>query len=118
MILEGKSYLVFSSMEMNIAGTEWFIIAFVFIILFFGSKNLPSFSKTIGRALAEYQRAKSGIEKEMSSTTTPLIGPKISPITSEREKLEIIAKSLGIEYQSLSDDSLRDMVSRKMQGTG
>ena len=115
MILEGKSYLVFSSMGMNIAGTEWFIIAFVFIILFFGSKNLPSFSKTIGRALAEYYKAKSGIEKEMSSTNTPLIGPKISPITSEREKLEIIAKSLGIEYQSLSDDSLRDMVSRKMQ---
>ena len=117
MILEGKSYMVFSSMEMNIAGVEWFMIAFVFVILFFGSKNLTSFSKTIGRALAEYQKAKSGIEKEMSSTNTPLIGPKISPITSEREKLEIIAKSLGIEYQSLSDDSLRDMVSRKLQDT-
>ena len=110
--------MVFSSMEMNIGGAEWFIIAFVFIILFFGSKNLPSFSKTIGRAMAEYQKAKSGIEREMSSTNLPIIGPKISPRSSEREKLEIIAQSLGIEYQSLSDDTLRDMVSRKLQETG
>ena len=105
-------------MEMNIGGAEWFIIAFVFIILFFGSKNLPTFSKTIGRAMAEYQKAKSGIEKEMSLTNIPVIGPKISPISSEREKLEIIAKSLGIEYQNLSDDTLRDTVSRKMQDAG
>jgi sec-independent protein translocase protein TatA len=105
-------------MEMNIGGAEWFIIAFVFIILFFGSKHLPSFSKSIGRAMAEYQKAKSGIEKEMSSTNIPGIGPKISPISSEREKLEIIAKSLGIEYQNLSDDTLRDTVSRKMQDAG
>lgn len=105
-------------MEMNIGGAEWFIIAFVFIILFFGSKNLPTFSKTIGRAMAEYQKAKSGIEKEMSSINIPAISPKISPISSEREKLEIIAKSLGIEYQNLSDDTLRDTVSRKMQDAG
>jgi len=110
--------LVFSSLAMNIAGAEWFIIAFVFIILFFGSKNLPTFSKTIGRAMAEYQKAKSGIEKEMSSSNIPIIGPKISPISSEREKLEIIAKSLGIDYQNLSDDTLRDLVSRKMQDVG
>lgn len=103
---------------MNIAGAEWFIIAFVVIILFFGSKNLPSFSKTIGRAMAEYQKAKNGIEREMSTTNHPIIGPKISPISSEREKLEIIAKSLGIEYQSLADDTLRDKVSRKLQDTG
>lgn len=103
---------------MNIAGAEWFIIIFIFIILFFGSKHLPSFSRTIGRAMAEYQKAKNGIEREMSTTNLPLIGPKISPISSEREKLEIIAKSLGIEYQNLSDDILRDMVSRKLQETG
>ncbi len=110
--------MVFSSMEMNIAGAEWLIIAFVFIILFFGSKNLSSFSKTIGRAMAEYQKAKSGIEREMPSTNLSMIAPKISPLSSEREKLEIIAKSLGIEYQNLSDDTLRAMVSRKLQETG
>jgi sec-independent protein translocase protein TatA len=105
-------------MEMNIAGAEWFIIIFVVIILFFGSKNLTSFSRTIGRAMAEYQKAKSGIEREMSTTNPPLIGPQISPLSSEREKLEIIAKTLGIEYENLSDDTLRVMVSRKLQESG
>jgi sec-independent protein translocase protein TatA len=46
-----------------------------------------------------------------------MIGPKTSPLSSEREKLEIIAKSLGIESQNLSDDTLRDLVSRKLQET-
>ena len=105
-------------MEMNIAGAEWFIIAFVFVILFFGSKNLSSFSRTLGRGMAEYQKAKSGIEKEMSSTRISAIGPKISPISTEREKLEIIAKSLGIDYEDLSDDALREVVSRRLQESG
>jgi sec-independent protein translocase protein TatA len=102
---------------MNIAGAEWFIIVFVFIILFFGSKNLSSFSRAIGRGMAEYQKAKSGIEREMSPTNLSIIGPKISPISSEREKLEIIAKSLGIEFQNLSDTALREVVSRRLHDT-
>jgi sec-independent protein translocase protein TatA len=102
---------------MNIAGAEWFIIVFVFIILFFGSKNLTSFSRTIGRGMAEYQKAKSGIERELSSTNLSIIGPKISPISSEREKLEIIAKSLGIEFQNLSDKALREVISQRLRGT-
>lgn len=108
--------MVISSVLMNIAGTEWFIIIFLFIILFFGSKSLTSFSRTIGKAVAEYQKARSSIEKEMSLTNNSIIGPVIFPVSSEREKLEVIAKSLGIDYQDLSDDSLRSMVSRKMQG--
>jgi sec-independent protein translocase protein TatA len=109
--------LVFSTIEMNIAGAEWFIIVFVFIILFFGSKNLTSFSRTIGRGMAEYQKAKSGIERELSSTNLSIIGPKISPISSEREKLEIIAKSLGIEFQNLSDKALREVISQRLRDT-
>ena len=102
---------------MNIAGAEWFIIGFVFVILFFGSKNLSSFSRAIGRGMAEYQKAKSGLEREISSTNLSIIGPKISPISSEREKLEIIAKSLGIKFQNLSDKTLREVVSRRLQDT-
>lgn len=102
---------------MNIAGAEWFIIGFVFVILFFGSKNLPSFSRAIGRGMAEYQKAKSGLEREISSTNLSIIGSNISPISSEREKLEIIAKSLGIKFQNLSDKTLREIVSRRLQDT-
>jgi sec-independent protein translocase protein TatA len=106
--------LVFSVIVMNIAGTEWFIIIFLFIILFFGSKNLPSFSRTIGRAIGEYHKVRSNLENEMLPTSNSLIGPAIVPVSSEREKLEVIAKSLGIDYPNLSDDSLRSMISRKL----
>jgi sec-independent protein translocase protein TatA len=67
-------------MEMNIAGAEWFVIAFVFIILFFGSKNLPSFSRTIGKAMTEYQKARSGI--------SPLSGPKFLPSLLSEKSLK------------------------------
>lgn len=110
--------MVLDSVLMNIAGTEWFIIIFLLIILFFGSKSLPSFSRSIGRGAMEYQKARKSIEKEMSMTTNSIIGPAISPVSSEREKLESIAKSLRIDFQNLSDDSLRRLIARKMKEMG
>jgi sec-independent protein translocase protein TatA len=44
--------------------------------------------------------------------------PKISgPVATEREKLETIASSLGIDnYGSLTDEQLRTLISKKMAG--
>jgi hypothetical protein len=38
----------------------------------------------------------------------------VSPINSEREKLETVAHSLGIEFTNESDDELRKLISNKM----
>jgi sec-independent protein translocase protein TatA len=104
---------------MNIGGSEWIIIGLLIVFLLFGSKKLPEFSRMIGKAVGEYEKARIITQREfsesMSSLKADYVGPKVvSPLNSEREKLEMIAHSLGIEFTNESDDELRKLISNKM----
>ena len=112
---------------MGIGGSEWIIIILVTIFLIFGSKRLPEISRLMGRAVGEYNKAKQSINKEVrniSSTSSENIEEastskitKIAkgPVSSEREKLEIIAKSLNIDFDDKSDEELRLIIAEKMK---
>jgi hypothetical protein len=53
--------------------------------------------------------------KKHANQNTYFMGPKISgPVTSQREKLEEIAKSLGIDYVDKTDDELRFQITEKI----
>jgi sec-independent protein translocase protein TatA len=118
--------MFFSSYALNIAGSEWFII-FIVIIIFIFPKKIGSISKTIGKFVGEYEKAKGKImdQKNMFVSDTSMTadnhiykGPKIQrPISSEREKLEIIAKSLDINSDNMVDDELRNLISIKLKET-
>jgi sec-independent protein translocase protein TatA len=109
-----------SALVMNIAGSEWIIIILLGLILLFGTKKLPQFSRTIGKAMGEYEKAKELFRQEMEEaaekTRAPGKFPKIvGPVATERKKLESIAISLDIEdYDVLTDEELRTLISRRM----
>ena len=102
---------------LNIAGTEWFIIILTIIIVLVPSK-ITSISKTIGKFIGEYEKTKNSLIEEknnlinnQSFENQKYKGPSIQrPISSEREKLEIIAKSLNLDIENKSDDELRNMI--------
>lgn len=116
--------MLFPGYELNIAGTEWFIIIIVVVIFIFPTK-IAGFSKTMGRVMGEYEKAKGKImdQKNMlipdnirDNFEHEYIGPKIQrPISSEREKLEMIAKSLNINFDDLQDDDLRTKISNRLR---
>lgn len=116
--------MLFPGYELNIAGTEWFIIIIVVVIFIFPTK-IAGFSKTMGRVMGEYEKAKGKImdQKNMfipdnirDNLRHEYIGPKIQrPISSEREKLEMIAKSLNINFDDLQDDDLRTKISNRLR---
>ena len=119
--------MFFPIYELNIAGSEWFII-FIVIIIFIFPKKIGSISKTIGKFVGEYEKAKGKImeQKNMFVADTSVTaanshiykGPEIQrPISSEREKLDIIAKSLNINSDDMVDDELRNLISSKMKET-
>lgn len=105
---------------MNIAGSEWVIIILFGLILLFGAKKLPQFSRTVGKAIGEYERAKEMFRHEMEQAAENIRGdskfPKImGPVATERKKLESIASSLGIEdHAGLTDEELRILISKRM----
>ena len=81
----------------------------------------------MGKFVGEYEKAKGKImdQKNMFDSNTSMTGehhvykgPEIQgPISSEREKLEIIAKSLNINSENIVDDELRNLISLKLKET-
>jgi len=102
---------------LNILGSEWFIIAFVAIVLFFGSKRLPQLSKKLGKAVGEYNKAKTMVQSEFQNVTSSYNINVQGPVEIERQKLEMIAKSLGVDFLNKSDDELRNIIALKMGKT-
>jgi sec-independent protein translocase protein TatA len=105
---------------MNIAGSEWIIIILLGLILLFGTKKLPQFSRTMGKAMGEFEKARNTFRREMEEAAEPARSasriPRITgPVATEREKLETIASSLGIgDYGVLTDEQLRTLISKRM----
>ena len=109
-----------SALIMNIAGSEWIIIILLGLILLFGTKKLPQLSRTVGKTIGEYEKAKELFRREMEEAAEktraadkfPTI---VGPVATERKKLESIASSLGIrDYDVLTDEELRTLISKRM----
>jgi sec-independent protein translocase protein TatA len=114
--------------SLNIAGSEWLILLITVIIILVPTK-ITNITKTLGKVVGEYEKAKNNLLNEkndiLQQTTSSLnqqqqkySGPNIKrPVASEREKLEIIAKSLNIDIENKSDDDSRNLISSKLKET-
>ena len=98
---------------LNIGGSEWMIIIFVALVLILGTGKLPGAARKMGELAKEYNKAKNDIQDSIKTTTNET--PEISgPVQTEREKLEAIAKSVGVKTEEKTDDELRKSISAKI----
>jgi len=94
-------------------GSEWIIIIFVALIVLLGTNRLPEVTKKLGKAVGEYNKAKNEMQnqfKDFSNSNLDVTGP----VQNERQKLESVAKSIGIDSSNKSDDELRDLITSKI----
>ena len=99
--------------SLNVGGSEWMIIIFVALVLILGTGKLPGAARKLGKAVNEYNKAKNEIQQSMKEVAEET--PKISgPVESERQKLETIAKSIGVKVEGKTDDELRKIISNKI----
>jgi sec-independent protein translocase protein TatA len=54
---------------LNLGGGEIMVIA-LFVLMFFGSKQIPELMRGLGRATREFKDAMSGIEREVRSAAS------------------------------------------------
>jgi len=108
---------------MVIGGSEWIIIALLALFLLFGTKKVPQVSRTVGKAIGEYQKAQELLHKEMDTATKSFDDSKMHfmgsinrPVATEREKLETIARSLNIDCIGKTDDEIRSLILRTITG--
>jgi sec-independent protein translocase protein TatA len=99
--------------SLNILGSEWIIIIFVALALILGTNQLPGAAKKLGKAVNEYNKAKNEVQNQIKNISNPSLDIS-GPVGTERQKLEIIAKSFGINTLEMSDDELRKLISEKM----
>lgn len=80
-------------------GMEWLLIVVVIVVVFFGVRKIPELARSFGKATAEFEKARIEAKKELQQLK--------SQGNVDREKLEAIADSLGIDYTNKNDDELR-----------
>ena len=98
---------------LNIVGSEWMIIIFVALILLLGTNRFPEAAKKIGKIVGEFNKAKNEIQNEMKDVANENI--EISgPVKNERQKLEMMAKTIGIDSKKKTDGELRTEIASKI----
>ncbi len=93
-----------------ISGAEWLWLIVIIGVLLFGAKKIPELARSLGKAAGEYEKARLEAEREIRGYTSNNIKPS-------REKLEEIAKALGIDYEDKSDDELIADIERAIKGS-
>ena len=101
---------------LDILGTEWIVIILVALIALFGTNKLPDVAKKLGKTVGEFNKTKSEIQNQISGVTNANLNIT-NPVQNERQKLEFMAKSLGIDFAAKTDDEIRKAISEKMSGT-
>jgi sec-independent protein translocase protein TatA len=97
----------FSNLIMGIVnGTEWIVIIVVIAVVIFGAKKIPDIARSFGRATTEYEKAKIEAKNELNRIRNLPAGG----IQDDREKLEAVADTLGINYSDKNNFELRTAI--------
>ena len=91
----------------GVGGLEWVFIIVIVVVLFFGVKKIPEIARSFGKASSEYEKAKLQAKKELNQMNAK-DGTGGSSI--DREKLESIADTLGIDSTNKNDSELREAI--------
>lgn len=92
-----------------VIGIEWIIIIVVIVILFFGVKKIPQLARSFGKASAEFQKSKIEANREIEQ-----LKDQTDVSNIDREKLETIADTLGIDYSNKNDEELRNAINKEV----
>ena len=98
---------------LNIIGSEWLIIIFIVLILLLGTNRFPEAAKKIGKIVGEYNNAKNQVQNQMKDVTNENIEVS-GPVKDERKKLEMMAKTLGVDSKNKTDKEIKKIIDDKI----
>lgn len=103
--------------SLNIIGNDWIMIVIVGLALLLGTKRLPDATKKLAKIMVQYDKTKSMVQEEIQKAKGEFNINVSGPVMSERQKLETLAKSLGVSAEGKTDDDLRNLVNAKLGGS-
>src|SRR5918992_2291035 len=102
--------LPLNMMQMIPSGFEWIFIVVIVVVLIFGAKKIPDLARGFGKATTEFEKARIEAKRELREIKNAGTSSSSSTTTNtaaNREKLESIADTLGIDYTDKDDEQLR-----------
>lgn len=97
----------------GLGGFEWVIVIIIIILVFFGVKKIPDLARSFGKARSEFEKSRFLAKKEIEE----LKNQSGSLTNVQREKLESIADTLGIDYYGKTNDEVRVAINAELNRT-
>ena len=111
MNVEMESLPLNMMMQMIPSGFEWIFIVVIVVVLIFGAKKIPDLARGFGKATTEFEKARIEAKRELreikNAGTSSSSSSTTTNAAANREKLESIADTLGIDYTDKDDEQLR-----------
>jgi sec-independent protein translocase protein TatA len=111
MNVEMESLPLNMMMQQIPSGFEWIFIVVIVVVLIFGAKKIPDLARGFGKATSEFEKARIEAKRELreikNAGTSSSSTSTTTNAAANREKLESIADTLGIDYTDKDDDQLR-----------
>jgi sec-independent protein translocase protein TatA len=92
--------------------SEIIVIVIVALVVIFSAKKIPEIARSLGKASTEYEKSKIVAKKEIELIRR---GNDNSDNNLNREKLETIADTLGIDYSARNDEELRNAIETQIR---
>jgi sec-independent protein translocase protein TatA len=102
--MTASSYLM---QVFGVGGLEGVFIIIIAVVVFFGVKKIPEIARSIGKASSEYEKARIQAKQELEQIKRQ---DNTDESSIDREKLESIADTLGIDSTNKNDDELRKAI--------
>ena len=102
-------------MQLLPGGQEWLLILLLIFILF-GASKLPEVARSLGKSVGEFKKAQREAEMELREFERQLREGRYTQ-REKREKLEKIAKELGIDPTGKSDEELLEEINKALPKT-
>ncbi|RLI76641.1 twin-arginine translocase TatA/TatE family subunit [Archaeoglobales archaeon] len=99
----------------SIGPTEITVIILIAILLF-GASKIPELARSLGRGMGEFKKAQREAELELREFERELREGRYTQ-EEKRNKLEKIARDLGIDPEGKSDDELLDEINKALPRT-
>ncbi|MCD6492515.1 MAG: twin-arginine translocase TatA/TatE family subunit [Archaeoglobaceae archaeon] len=99
----------------SIGPTEITVIILL-IALLFGASKIPELARSLGRGMGEFKKAQREAELELMEFERNLKEGKYTQ-SEKRNKLEKIARDLGINPEGKSDDELLEEINKALPKT-
>ena len=78
-----------------------------------GTNRFPEAAKKIGKIVGEYNKAKNQVQNQMKDVTNENIEVS-GPVKDERKKLEMMAKTLGVDSKNNTDKEIKKIIDDKI----